>query len=209
MTNLPLFLRVASKFLNKKAELSIGETKEIKNWRIHRYMDSLTITDLTFAGKRGKNVLTLVVVSDTRDVAMIATISASVMVRAERGVSVNEMKSDLDQLLEAYDTQGTSQLKLYVREEKGVRVVPAGFAPFKIRTDKFYLELELNDFTLRNVEDEQNGTTCYANGSKKEIPAFYRFVKDNEAAIKHMSYRELRRALSSMDIQYREYCSVD
>ncbi len=206
MTSLPLILRVASRF-NKKGQLSVGQTEEVKNWRLHRYSNSLHMEDTTNAGKRGKVVLTYVIYAKPGYDDMIGTISASILIRAQKGLSAEQMKKETEELLEAYEDHFT----LYTREEKGVRVLPAGFSPIVIRTDSFYLDISLQDFTLKNLKDEDNETTCIPNstGSQKDLPVFYRWVKDNAKDIKHMSYREMTKAMDSLGVNYRSYCARD
>lgn len=204
-------LRVASRFAQKTASetLGIGDEVEIKNWRIHRYRDVLVVTDLTFAGKRGKKVQSISISEDFGDGSYesLYGIAEDAIVLAKQGVAFDRMKSYLTDDLHMLKGKVTS----YLRELRGVDVIPAGFTPVVIKTNEFYLEVTLKDFRLVDSRDQNNiPTTIPAiQGGKKDIPVFYRWVKDNEAAIKRMTFRDISKAMDSLGIKVHSYYAMD
>ncbi len=200
--------RVKNAFLQKKyANLGIGKTLETGKWRVHRYNDSLTITDLTNAGKRGKKV-TNISLQLSSQVAGRWSISEAtqdeILLHAKRDATLDRMLQAIKELKEVgFDS--------WVEEKRGVDVMPAGFSPIEVNGDKVYVQVGLKDFTVRDKQDQNNDPTCIPamKGGLKAIPMFYRWVQDNESKIKSMTFSEVLKQMDTLDVPYHYYCAVD
>lgn len=221
--------RVASR---AKSALSVGKTVESEKWRLHRYNDSIVITHLENAGKKGKTcqVMTLSF-GFIEGNALRESVGLEIMMLAKKNAGLPAMEKALKDLLEEYQGTGamSTGFELSVRQEKGVRVVPAGFGPIEVKTKNIWLRVEMNDFSVRDMSearrlkekredgitqirmDHPNEPTCIpsVSGSKAGLPVFYRWVKDNEAKLKSMTYSEVLRQISSLGIDHHTYCAMD
>jgi len=187
-------------------ELSIGETFENEKWRVHRGGSSVRVTELTNAGKRGKKCQVVVVYDiDWKRMAVSAdTIAKTFYDLARRGASLRDMQKAAEEFKEA-----GANMETYT--ERGVDTKPGGFETISIKGDKVWIEAEYKSFRVRDLEDKYNEPTCIPaiTGGKKSIPVFYRWVKDNQAKIKRMSFSEVRKAMQKNGIKYHSYCAMD
>lgn len=200
--------------VSKKA-IDVGQTIEVKNYRVHRFMDSVRVTDLTNAGKRGKVVETTSLyrfpsTSNTVTTDMKAAIE-SFFAQITRWPNYDTAKEEMLAFVAEFQERFQFEISVSTSTAKGVEVVPGGFKNLKIVTDKFELEAGYKDFTIRDREDEFNLPACIPaiTGGQKDIPVFYRWVRDNEAAIKNMNYRGILKAMKDLGIKYHDYCSMD
>ncbi len=210
-------LRVASRFLAltpKTAKVpSMGETVDSGKVRIHRYRDSTHITDLTNAGKRGKKCQLLVITpphrADYEGEEDFGNLLAGFLGNVD---SMNAVEVALDAFMEKHpeDAEGMGVRKS--EDLRGVDVMPAGFAPIRVRGKFVDVRVEGKDFQVSSVLDENiNGTTCIPGmkGGAKTIPAFYRWVKDNQAGILSMTFADMLAVMHTLGVQYHQYCSID
>ena len=193
-------IRVATRFLQA---LGIGDTWENDKWRIHEYAGSIKITELENAGRRGKKVRSLILYNFPPTFPT-ESVAAEFIIEAKKGVDFGKMQQVLEEQREIFDCKSDYQ------EYRGVDIMPAGFQPLRIRGDKVYVEADFNDFTVRD-DDSANLSTCIPaiTGGRKSIPAFYRWVKDNQGKIKNMSYTEVLHEMNALGIQYHTYCAMD
>jgi hypothetical protein len=199
--------RVATRWLEQSktaAGLAVGQTFENDQWRLHRYADSLKATDLTNAGKRGKKVLTLSISYNARDIP-VESLTLEMIMLAKRGSNFARMKQAFDEAQEVWS------IPVDITQLRGVDVKPAGFAPVEIRGSYVSVEVGYRDFTVKDITDEINDPTCIpaASGGVKEIPAFFRWVKDNKERISTMKYREVLSVLKDLGVKYHDYCAMD
>jgi len=196
--------RVASRYLKA---MSAGETFESETWRIHRFRDSIRVTPLENAGKRGKKVVVMSV--HTRgygDDLPIESIALELLMHAKRNASSERMQKAIDEYIQVF----AGKVEMYTTTQRGVDVMPAGFKNIAIQGDNVYVEAEYDSFRVKNQNDP-NETTCIPaiSGGKKSIPVFYRWVKDNESKIKGMKYYDVLRAMKDLGIDYHSYCAMD
>ncbi len=203
--------RVVSRWksaLKKEADFSVGQTVETEHWRVHRYADSVHATELTFAGKRGKKVPTLVAgVSGARQATPLESFAMEVLMWAKRGAGFARMKQVFDELQEA---MGDS-VYIHITQARGVDVLPAGFSPIEVKGKHVSINVSLREFSVKNLDDTANEPTCIPamSGDMKAIPVFFRWVKDNESQISNMTYREVLDQMHQLGIKGHEYCAMD
>ena len=180
-----------------KFALSVGETFENDSWRIHRYMDSIRITHLVNAGKRGKRCMEFVVVG----AAGPESTAMEFVMLAKRGSDFNRMKKSIDEAVEV-------GAKLYENILRGVDVKPGNFQKVFVRGAHVTIEADYDSYSVKDINDENNEPTCIAQG-KKSVYLFYRWVKDNARAVAAMTMSQVMTAMKSNGIEFHYYCAVD
>ena len=200
--------KVLARF-QKTSYLRPGHGKEVGEVRIHRFMGSIVVWDLKHAGKRGKKVEKLVVMSghlvgSQRSEEEILDGVASMI---EGKGTFNSIVSTINDYVKDYP----GDLSLHTYFERGVDVTPAGFKKIEIKTSDVYIEADYDGFRVKNLRDTNNEPTCIpsSKGGKKSIPQFYRWVRDNESKIKRMTYHEVLSAMSREGMKYHSYCAMD
>lgn len=202
--------RVVDRFLatRKTAKIDLGETVEQGNVRIHRYRPSLVVWDLTNAGKRGAKVERLTILTArpmpyTEEERFIGNIAMMI----DGLGSMGRIVGTLNDYLRDYP----NDLRMETSYERGVDVMPAGFKVLKIQTDQLELEVGHKEFVVRDKKDTNNEPTCIptSKGGLAGIPAFYRWVRDNEASIRHMSFQDMMEQMSKLGVRYHYYCAMD
>lgn len=193
---------------HRKQALDIGRTWDNENWRVHRYADSIKVTDLTNAGKRGKKVQILSVVAKRfrgESMAGMESLAMELIMHAKRGASYARMKQVAEEAAEA----GIADF--YEESERGVDVAPGNFGPISIHGKNVTIEVGWKDFSVRDKVDQNNLPTCIPaiKGGLKAIPVFYRWVDENRAALENMTFREVTKAMGQLGIPYHEYCAMD
>lgn len=198
--------RIVSRFVLARS-IPLGETVENGMVRIHRYRDHYRVTDLTNAGKRGKKV-------------RVMTLSPSYSYQGKPDQWMDSMSKALG------DYRTYDQVKSFIADlladfpgeinvdesqERGVDVTPAGFQPLRIEGRGVVVEVGYKNFSVRNVADQFNLPTCIPaiQGGLKSIPVFYRWVKDNEAAIKRMTFPEVVKEMGRLGVKFHQYCAID
>ena len=187
-------------------ELSVGNTFENEKWRVHRYASSVVITDLTNAGKRGKKCREFAVYDiDWKRLPISADTIAKTF---EDLAKKNAPLAAMEKAAKEFEGAGAS---LSIRDQRGVDVTPGGFENIKIKGDNVYIEAEYDTFRIKNLQDTYNEPTCIPalKGGKKDIPQFYRWVKDNEKKIKTMTFSEVLKAMDREGIKYHYFCAMD
>jgi hypothetical protein len=194
--------RVAARY---RRALSVGETFENEHWRIHRYATSIHATQLLNAGKRGKKVPTLVLVAN--GTLPLESIALEMIVHANRGADFARMKQVFDEQQDVWEKEAD----VYLRQDRGVDVTPAGFKVLKIKGQGVLVEVGYKDFSVRDLVDTNNEPTCIPaiEGGQKDIPVFYRWVKDNEQQIQHMTFQDVLDQMRSLGVRYHRYCAMD
>lgn len=193
----------------------IGETVENEGVRAHRYRDSVEVTDLTFAGKRGKTVDSFSM--DNLDPRRM-TVDPQLQMLVEdfldsipKTTSYRRLREQANMIsLQAQDL-GIYGFRVYDSTRKGVHVAPAGFGPVKINGDHVYIRADWDSFQVADKDDQFNLPACIPaiRGGKADIKVFYRWVKDNEAKLRKMTFREVTRGMSEAGIAYHQYCRMD
>lgn len=204
--------RIASRFVHTRrllrADIGVGATHENGTVRIHRFMDTIVVEDITNAGKRGKKV---------RKMAIIPTHHIKGPDRQGFIDRVTKMIEDYGRYeqiqgrLKDYLSDYPDDLDIHESEERGVDVMPGGFQEITVRGEHVMVNVEYKDFLVKNLDDSANEPTCIPaiSGGIKAIPVFYRWVKDNQEKIKKMTFREVLQAMSALDVKYHEFCAID
>jgi hypothetical protein len=191
--------------LQPPAPLRIGDTRESGALRIHRYRESLRLTDLTNAGKRGKSVRTICLHPSLRPSS-----PADALLELLDRVSESVLKhTTLDAALEAlsHDLPDATQW-LSARLERGVDVTPAGFLVLTVRTSHIDVEADYASFRIRDLTDPLNEPTTIHSGRKGSM-AFYRWVSAVADDLHEVRYSEVLRHLRRLDIPHHSYCAID
>jgi hypothetical protein len=214
--------RVASRAIQA---LAVGKTFESDKWRVHRYRDILSLTHLENAGKRGKKCQTFSLDFWTvSGAALMESVAMEIADLAKKNVTLGAMEKALHEQVQDFE----GGVKLSTSELRGVDVVPAGFGPLHIVTKKIDLTVEMDGFSVRDMSEAKeyevddglggkkkevfypNMPTCIpTTGSKKGLPVFYRWIKDNESKVKSMSYEAVIETLKDLGIPYHTYCAMD
>lgn len=200
-----------SKSGTRVASIGVGDTVELPQsmLRVHRFRDSIRVTDLTNAGKRGKRCDELWVSwwrGDTGEIEHAVTewLDAAAHVPGF-GILQDKIMAGLEALK---SKSGGSYLESGVNHLRGVDVMPLGFAPVRIHGKHVHVEAGHDDFVIRDLDDQYNLPTCIAQG-KKSIPVVYRWVSDNRYQIADMTFRQVCEGLDAAGASYRTYCAMD
>ena len=187
--------------------LGIGDTIVVNGMRMHRYTSCVRVTDLTYAGKRGKRCPQFAVYdmdyvrSDAEQDKVNEFVAALPTARGYAHAAI------MAQTL----VNSSTYAKIEVRELRGVDVKPAGFRMIQISTEHVLLEADSDRFSIRDLKDRNNEPTAIPgrHHRKSDVLAFYRWVEGNVAQIEQMTYRQILRAMGDQQIEYHDYCAVD
>lgn len=182
-----------------------GKGGEQGDLRWHVFNDAVRITDLTFAGKRGKMV-------DSRALHSLeflwdkeAQAAVSEWIRSLPRSSYGAAAREAERIAEEHG------VLLSRSQDKGVRVRPAGFQPFEESWANVRVRAEYDSFLIRDKNDHYNLPTCIpaAKGGKRSIKVFYRWVQDNKTRLQSMTFGEILSEMRSAGIKYHQYCAMD
>jgi hypothetical protein len=190
--------------------LQVGETFENDIIRVHRFQDSLKLTLLENAGKRGKQVeqWSFVAYGKVVEDSTLSQIAEDLLMAR----SVQEVMQVVEKVEQGlYDGEYPNKVKSFYYKLKGVDVKPAGFKPITLTTPNIHILADYDSFTIRDMRDPYNEPTCIPaiSGGKRDIPVFYRWVKDNESLIRRMTFAEVQDAMTALGIKYHYYCAMD
>lgn len=223
--------RIASAAI-KKASLSVGGEYQTPNLRVHRYRDSIQVTDLTFAGKRGKKCGQFWIQPDYRfpgDVDVwFDTVSKELVKFADQTGGYQKSLSFAKGLLENHP----DDLKLSENDLKGVDVEPFGekiegrnpqsgfldgyYAQYRISPTNFSVQLswQLRKHTpegsvrkdVANDNDTQFvpvQTTGYYPVKKADAVLFYRWALENKAKLgKLLTEADFSKVWKELGVRY-------
>ncbi len=189
--------------------LKIGETFESATWRLHRYSNSLHITDIRDAGKRGKRCLkiTLVFESCSDCQPSMETAVAMLLPLAGSNASAKTMRI----AAQACKIETPFALKLSVHEgvERGVDVRPAGSrGKVEIKGVNVLVDASSDGFMVRCLRDTSNEPTLIQT-NKSGCALVLRWVRENASAIQTMTFRDVTEALHAIGAKTHFYCAVD
>jgi len=194
-----------------RSPMSIGETLENTKVRAQMFANTLRVTDLTDAGKRGKRVSQFALYDLDR--AKVNQETASIFQNlVEATVGGHATFSTLLQMAKTVaNEQDALAPKLEVSALRGVDVAPAGVKALRIQGQFVSIRAEHDDFSVEDTHDQNNLSTCIPaiKGGKKDIPVFYRWVQDNQSQIKSMTFQEVVGAMRGLGIKYHQYCAMD
>lgn len=187
-----------------KNALQVGRGQENGTVRLHRYRDSILVTDLTNAGKRGKKVRTL-------SVELSYNTEMKSLDGVARMLTLYDDFDDVVATLNDFLVDYPHALKMYFSDQRGVDVMPAGFEIIEIHGEHVYISAEYKTFRVQDLGDRYNMPRCIPaiRGGKRSIPVFYRWVRDNQSRIKNMTFHEVMKEMDKNKIQYHYYCAMD
>lgn len=202
--------RVAARFCFRQAlEVGRGVFTE-ENLKIHRYADHLRITDMTFAGKRGKTVKSLVVSPKylKEDLAQRVLQQA---VKAIEGKNYAQAKAKLEDLTDQYP----GLMTLTEGSARGVDVEPMG-TPIDLEKkfpDGAIISINStpHEFLVKNSvvmrapgkpADGFRQDTLYSNRKKQDGVIFYAWAKDNVSKLANMTIHDLTKLWDSLGVGY-------
>jgi len=183
--------------------LGPGESFFTGSLKLHRFSDSLRITDMRNAGKRGKKVHDLVVVPKTRDGgAVLQQISEAIL------------DMDYDRA-KAYLASLSSDVELHETELRGVDVEPVSttFRLSKTFDDGSIVGIDASPHRFQVTHStlisapgkaahgyRQN--TNYWQVRKKDAQLFYSWLKEHLHAAGQMTMQELRKLWDEIGVKF-------
>ena len=193
------------------AGLDVGKTIENDSVRIHRYRPSVTVTDLTNAGKRGKRCEEFTVYNlDWATKDAVSEIE-NMMDDLSRVKNYGQAMRVMEKGVEAINAATKYLVETDSRLLRGVDVAPGGFSPIEIHGRYVHISADFDSFSVRDLEDRFNEPTCIPTGSGKKtaVKMFYRWATDNENWIKGAKFEEVLNSMTKAGIPYHYYCAVD
>lgn len=185
--------------------LPICGTVETPVWRVHRYTDSLLITSLSLAGRRGKRCeqwsFEFGYLATGRESRMEAAIP-SVLALVADAAPVSTMALLMTELTVTLDARVTE------RTLRGVDVAPcAPDTRVEIEGEALSLTIEPGGFRAACKRDLANRPSAYGN-SKADAKRLARWARANVAKVEVMTFREFVTAASEL-VEVSEYCGND
>jgi hypothetical protein len=212
----PSVMRVVARYV-LAAGIPLGETVEFGSVRIHRYADHFQVTDLTFAGKRGKKV-------------RLMNISPTYAYKGDKSGwmdrvgdamsdyrSYDQVKGFIKDMLA--DFPGEISINEY--ETRGVDVNPGGSERISIKTPN---GIEINalpdnfglvfSYDIPDPEDPDRPAndsagksyrgqdTLYYPKSKKDAAVFYNWLKANRAEVQKMTIQDFRKLWDTLGVRF-------
>jgi hypothetical protein len=184
--------------------ITLGKTIENGSIRIHRFRDTLRITDITNAGKRGKNVDRI-------------SVSENLYYDTD-AVALNNLESELENkdvttLSEVVEIANkySAVTNIYTGTERGVDVKPAGFKTIVLDNDKVRVEADYDTFTVKCKVDMYNEPVAIPHwkySKKTMIKKFYKWAS-SKALQDTEGYNDILSEVRDNDIVYHSFCAVD
>ena len=189
--------------------LAIGQTIETPVLRVHRYSGSISVTDLTNAGKRGKMVddFTLYDLDWIED----PSVKGIVEKFASQLGTMKSYRSALVMakgLVAAARRMGSSRPNIEEHKQKGVRVRPVGSPEIVINTSYIVGYADGQRFSVKDKGDPMNEPTIMQRG-KQSASQFYKWIRKNDKRVNSMNFSDIRNALNKEKIDYHYYCAMD
>lgn len=177
------------------------ETLELKLegniYRLKRLNSSISVEDITDAGKRGKTC---------------TKYSFYTLCDDQRGLNgiwgqlpKFSVLNSLDQV-SALLTAGTYVL-LEKTEYKAVDVKPYGFRKVLKEDDNVEVIADFDHFRVSNKRDTMNEPRIISRGKKTSIKKFYKLAESGE--LDGLDFSEIARKLQQSGIDYHRYCAMD
>lgn len=189
--------------MNAPPTIAIGETYNAGTVRIHRYANCFFVTDLTNAGKRGKNCRELSIqpgYGPNRPKSLDGYAKAFADM-----TSFDEVIRFVKDILVDYP----NGLTLTESEIKGIRVLPTATAtPILVEGPYVKVEVTPLDATVSCLVDTINLPRGYPTSLTAKA-AFYKWVQANQERAKTMRFREMMSEMITLGISFHDYCAMD
>lgn len=199
----------------------VGKTFESKYLRVHVYTDVIQITDLQYAGKRGKQVEEIWLSNTNSQTPTITKVIAKLIeamqdIRYAKALDLVFQIEELSKERKKIDFLYTP-LKVSLTTRRGIDVLPSVGSLIRIETPRWALEASPTDFTLKlhhteSGKSDPNEPTCIPalKGKRKQgVKLFYEWVSLNQDKIRNMSFYEIQREMTKLGIAYYDYCAID
>jgi hypothetical protein len=182
--------------------LQIGETREVGSVRLHRFRSALTVTDLTMAGKRGRKVCELHVMSCSgRDDCALDALGDVLLTRS----TIHAMIVDVEMFAE----QNPRTIGVDDQVLRGVDVPPAGYRELRVMGEHILVTVDHTGFLVRDLDDKANEPCLMETGPKRNHKAFRAWAEKNLASLETMTFRELKTTLLHLGIDNHYWLAMD
>ena len=191
-----------------------GHTVEFGTVRVHRYRGSFQVTDLTNAGKRGKQVMVMSLSPSFTFPGKPEDWMESMSKALSDYPSYDRIKAFIKDILHDYP----GEINVYEKPVRGVDVNPGGTEKINIKTPHGVEITALpSDFLVRStvalrekrpwepandVPGQSFQDTLYAEVSKKDAAVFYNWLKANRSEAQRMSIEDLRKLWGDLGVRY-------
>jgi len=169
--------------------MHVGETKEIGNWRFHRYAHSFQALDIEHIGKRGKKCVEISVDLDSTDhtpSSLILDLAPSLGVEAMKALFETVY---MDETIHTYEVRG----------------VDVPLTPINLHGSNWTLS---SDGQMASVqESEVNEYTLLM--TKSSAKKFYNWVVANQDKISEMKFRDWSDLIDTLGLKVHAYCALD
>jgi len=181
--------------------IEIGQTIEANGYRAHRFTDSIQVTDLANAGKRGQVCRKFTLRAWNSWNAYLDTICGRVGDISFEGLYYQSV----------FAATQLSGLDMSEYELPAMDVAPAGFENIEINGLHVSVTAEFDTFCVRDLDDKCNEPTLIPGerARKRSVKAFYRWVSENRDAIATMRFGVLTDAIRAAGVDAHYFCAVD
>ena len=196
--------------------LEVGGDFFTEHLKLHHFHGSLTITDMTNAGKRGKKVRTLTMVPNSHGNDELAGKVIKHAVNSILHMTYDHAKAALEKVLQ--DQQGRGQVNLFELHETAVRGIDVEPMGITIKLEKKFpngtivsIHASPHEFRVTNsvvisapgkTADGFRQDTNYWSVGKKDGILFYGWITDNLSHVANMTILDLQKVWDSLGARY-------
>jgi hypothetical protein len=192
-------------------EIGIGRKIENKWIRAERWANSIKVTDLQNAGRRGKKV-------DRFDLYDLDYI------RGKQPTTTNLYLFECSLHKLNYETAEKwakaivedaalhhQHIGFQMETERGVDIEPAGFEKLTIQEKHFVIDADNKGFTISDLDDRQNETRAISldRFGKKNPKKFYAWALSNKGKLSGKTFHDILQMMNKENIDYHTYCGMD
>jgi hypothetical protein len=173
---------------------------------IHVYSRSISIVDMTNAGKRGKVCPTISICGDDNDVSNVCNFCHN------GSMKLGDVDNFTQAILFAQACKDEFQADVYNNTKRGVDVIPANLKPFTFRNNKVAFECTINDYDCSDLLDGANEPKLIAGSSEgvRAKKAFYNFcVKNAGLFTDNTSMHDIHEMANKCGCRPHSYCAMD
>jgi hypothetical protein len=181
---------------NELPTLNIGRSMESAVWRTHRYMSSIRVTRIEFAGKRGKRCEEFAVTSYDDDALTAA--SDPIVALTLSCASVEAIRAAVFEVAAKVGGQA------YAETLRGIDVPLAGVGQ---SNGLMSITCDGVRACLCDLVDSANEPRIIYAG--KRARKIYDFLRENAAAVAAMSFSQVDHALEAIGVHGHYYCAMD
>lgn len=210
-------LRVAARWLKQARGLGVGQTQTKGSVRVHRYSNSLKVWDLTNAGRRGKKVRVMTLMTTYSYKGDEDKWMQNMSSEALDYGSYDRFKAFVSDLMVDYP----DDIRMEERQERGIDVMPADIKEIELKwevgADKLRLTASPLEFRVVSSHWFAPGEghlekrpdvagfsqdTMYYNTKKADAAKFYAWLSGNESKVKKMTIQDLQTQWRRLGVNY-------